>query len=75
VPGWRYLTGTPAQLRRVWQEYGITAASRGYAAFVIDPAGRVRQEFRHDPGPGTAASRSSFAVLFASAVRQALSER
>jgi cytochrome oxidase Cu insertion factor (SCO1/SenC/PrrC family) len=75
VPGWLYLTGTPAQLRRVWQEYGITAARRGYAAFVIDPTGRVRQEFRHDPGPGTAATRSSFAVLFADAARQALSER
>jgi cytochrome oxidase Cu insertion factor (SCO1/SenC/PrrC family) len=75
VPGWRYLTGTPAQIRRIWQEYGITAARRRYAAFVIDPAGRVLQEFRHDPGPGTAAISSSFAVLFADAARQALSER
>ena len=75
VPGWRYLTGTPAQIRRIWQEYGITAARSRYAAFVIDPAGRVRQEFRHDPGPGTAAISSSFAVLFADSARQALSER
>jgi len=75
VPGWRYLTGTPAQIRRIWQEYGITAARSRYAAFVIDPAGRVLQEFRHDPGPGTAAISSSFAVLFADSARQALSER
>ncbi|MGH3398339.1 MAG: hypothetical protein ACRDPO_26995 [Streptosporangiaceae bacterium] len=40
---------------------------------MIDPAGRVRREFRHDPGPGAAATTSSFAVLFADAARQALS--
>ncbi|MGH3398340.1 MAG: hypothetical protein ACRDPO_27000, partial [Streptosporangiaceae bacterium] len=26
-PGWLLLTGTPAKLRRVWLEYGITAAA------------------------------------------------
>ncbi len=41
--------------------------------YVIDPAGRVRREFRHHPGPGTAATSSSFAVLFADAASQALS--
>jgi cytochrome oxidase Cu insertion factor (SCO1/SenC/PrrC family) len=50
VPGWLYLTGTPAQLRRIWREYGITAAGRRYAAFVIDPIGRVRQESATTPG-------------------------
>jgi hypothetical protein len=72
VPGWHYLTGTTAQLGRVWQAYG---AGRGGAVFVIDQARRVRRVFRHDPGPGTAATQSSFAVLFADAARQALSER
>jgi cytochrome oxidase Cu insertion factor (SCO1/SenC/PrrC family) len=72
VPGWRYLTGTTAQLGRAWQAYG---AGRDGAVFVIDPAGWVRQVFRHDPGPGTAATQSSFAVLFTDATRQALSER
>ncbi|MGH3398773.1 MAG: SCO family protein [Streptosporangiaceae bacterium] len=73
-PGWLLLTGTPAQLRRVWLEYGITAAAVRHNApvYVIDPAGRVRREFRHDPGPGAAATTSSFAVLFADAARQAL---
>jgi cytochrome oxidase Cu insertion factor (SCO1/SenC/PrrC family) len=69
VPGWRYLTGTTAQLGQAWRGYG---AGRGGAVFVIDPAGRVRQVFRHDPGPGTAATQSSFAVLFIDATRQAL---
>jgi cytochrome oxidase Cu insertion factor (SCO1/SenC/PrrC family) len=74
-PGSLLLTGTPAQLRRIWQEYGLTAAAvrRNSPVYVIDPAGRVRREFRHDPGPGTAATSSSFAVLFADAASQALS--
>ena len=71
VPGWRYLTGTTAQLEQAWRAYG----AGGGAVVVIDPAGRVRQVFRHDPRPGTAATRSSFAALFTDAARQALTER
>lgn len=75
LPGWLWLTGTPAELGRVWQEYGITAttARHNTPVYVIDPAGRVRRVIRHDPGPGTAAISSSFAVLLADAARQALS--
>ena len=82
VPGWRYLTGTLSQLHQVWHGYGITAqdltgaaALHTEEAYVIDAAGRVRQKFSTSPGPGTAAIRSSFAVLFANAARQALSGR
>jgi cytochrome oxidase Cu insertion factor (SCO1/SenC/PrrC family) len=83
VPDWLYLTGTPAQLRHVWHEYGITArnpAAGGTAVpndetYVIDPSGHVRQKYSTGPGPGTAATKSSFAVLFADAARQALSRR
>jgi cytochrome oxidase Cu insertion factor (SCO1/SenC/PrrC family) len=79
VPGWLFLTGTLAQLHRVWHGYGIPAqdlagAAARYAdeAFVIDRAGRVRRRFSAEPGPGTAAIRSSFAVLFANAARHAM---
>ena len=41
-------------------------------AYVIDQAGHVRQELNTDPGPGTTATKSSFAVLLADAARQAL---
>ncbi len=80
VPGWLYLTGTLSQLHQVWHGYGITAQDLTAAlhteeAYVIDAAGRVRQRFSTSPGPGTAAIRSSFAVLFADAARQALSGR
>jgi hypothetical protein len=43
-------------------------------AYVIDKAGHVREEFSTDPGPGTAATKSSFASLLADAARHVLSE-
>jgi hypothetical protein len=69
VPGWLYLTGTLAQLRQVWHEYGTASRDEIY---VIDSAGHVRQEYGTGTGPGTAATDSSFAVLFADAARQAM---
>ena len=80
VPNWLYLTGTVPQLRQVWTEYGITAqvlpagSMIGHPdlAYVIDRSGRVREELDTDPGPGTTATKSSFAVLLANAARNAL---
>jgi cytochrome oxidase Cu insertion factor (SCO1/SenC/PrrC family) len=80
VPEWKYLTGTLPQLQRVWRAYGITvqAAPAGAMAvhndiaFVIGPGGRVRQALNSDPGPGTASSKSSFAVVLADAAERAL---
>jgi hypothetical protein len=43
----------------------------GDVAYVIDPAGRVRTELNFDPGPGTSATRSSFAAELASAATAA----
>ena len=79
VPNWLYLTGSVPQLRRVWKEYGIAAevlpagsmVGHPDVAYVIDQAGRVREELNTDPGPGTTATKSSFAVLLADAARQA----
>jgi cytochrome oxidase Cu insertion factor (SCO1/SenC/PrrC family) len=80
VPNWLYLTGTVPQLQRVWTDYGIAAqilpagSMIGHPdlAYVIDRAGRVREELNTDPGPGTTATKSSFAVLLANAARNAL---
>ena len=80
MPNWLYLTGTVPQLRQVWTEYGITAqilpagSMIGHPdlAYVIDQSGRVREELDTDPGPGTTATKSSFAVLLANAARNAL---
>ena len=81
VPDWLYLTGTLPQLRRVWHDYGVIAQDlpagamtlHNDQAYVIDTAGHVREELGTDPGPGTAATKSSFAALLADAVRHALS--
>jgi hypothetical protein len=82
-PGLRnivYLTGPLARLREVWANYGMTVlpgrsmSIHSDLAFVIDARGFVRTELNDDPGPGTAAAKSSFAVLFTQAVEQALSD-
>jgi len=78
VPDWLYLTGSPDRLRQVYQAYGVTSeTSPGGAmlahndvAFVIDQAGHLRQELNFDPGPGTAATKSSFAAQLADAATQ-----
>jgi cytochrome oxidase Cu insertion factor (SCO1/SenC/PrrC family) len=78
VRNWLFLTGSLAQLRRAWSGYGIAAdiepagAMVGHSeiAFAIDAQGRVRQEMDFDPGPGTAATESSFAAELVDAARQ-----
>ena len=80
VPNWLYLTGSVPQLQQVWRDYGIipqilpAGSMIGHPdlAYVIDQAGRVREELNTDPGPGTTATKSSFAVLLANAARNAL---
>ena len=80
---WLFLTGRPAQLQPVWRAYGqasqtLPAGSmlgHGDSAFVIDQAGRMREELNFNPGPGTAATESSFASELAAAARHALGAR
>ena len=80
VPDWLYLTGSPAQLEKIWRAYGVTGqispagamVAHSDIAFVIDRSGHMRQELDADPGPGTASTKSSFAVLLAGAARHTL---
>jgi|SRR5450755_83645 cytochrome oxidase Cu insertion factor (SCO1/SenC/PrrC family) len=83
VRDWLFLTGSPAQLRPVWRQYGVAAETlpagsmlgHSDVAFVIGPSGHLREELDFDPGPGTAATESSFATELATAARQALGSR
>jgi cytochrome oxidase Cu insertion factor (SCO1/SenC/PrrC family) len=80
VPDWLYLTGRPDRLRQVYRAYGVASETapggamlaHNDLAFVIDQAGHLRQELNFDPGPGTAATRSSFAAELADAATQLL---
>lgn len=80
VPNWLFLTGPLPRLRQVWKDYGIAAETEpggamvGHSevAFVIDRTGQVRRELNDDPGPGTAPTKASFAVLLADAARGCL---
>jgi cytochrome oxidase Cu insertion factor (SCO1/SenC/PrrC family) len=75
VPDWLFLTSSPARLRKVYSGYGIASevlpggAMLGHSdiAFAIDQSGHLRQELDFDPGPGTAATQSSFAAELADA--------
>jgi cytochrome oxidase Cu insertion factor (SCO1/SenC/PrrC family) len=77
---WLYLTGSVAQLSRVWHDYAVAVETlpagamtlHSDLAYVIDQSGHIRQVLNMDPGPGTAASQSSFAVQLATAARQTL---
>ena len=71
VGNWLYLTGSVAELRRVWSSYGVLVETAGAGAmvahsdlaFVIDAHGNERAELETDPGNGGTASTSSFSSL------------
>lgn len=77
VPNWLYLTGSLSQLQATWKsldvqvEYSSGGAMIAHSdiAYVIDRRGHVRSVLDADPGPGTEASQSSFAVTLANAIR------
>ncbi len=80
LPNWDYLTGSVAQLKKVWQQYDIAAQitpaggmiGHSDVAYVIDRSGRTRTELDFDPGPGTTSSQASFASELFSAAQQNL---
>jgi cytochrome oxidase Cu insertion factor (SCO1/SenC/PrrC family) len=82
VSNWLYLTGSLNQLKAVWHDYGIEVedlpagamSAHNDLAFVIGADGQVRQEISDDPGPGTAATTSSFAGLLSSSVLQTMGQ-
>jgi cytochrome oxidase Cu insertion factor (SCO1/SenC/PrrC family) len=80
VSNWRYLTGSPKTLEKIYAAYGVASevlpagAMLGHSdvAFVISRSGQLVQELNLTPGPGTAATRSSFGSVLAGAATQAL---
>ena len=54
-PSFLGLTGTPAELQKVWKDYGVTVEAGGEThstyLYVIDPAGNVRETFLPDAEP------------------------
>jgi cytochrome oxidase Cu insertion factor (SCO1/SenC/PrrC family) len=80
LANWLYLTGPLPQLERTWSDFGVEVAyesgggmvAHSDVAYVIDVHGSTRYVLNADPGPGTAATRSSFAATLAAALRGAL---
>jgi cytochrome oxidase Cu insertion factor (SCO1/SenC/PrrC family) len=71
LSNWYFLTGSAAELRSVWNAYGVQvqAVSAGSmvahadTAYVIDADGRLRAEMGADPGDDSATSASLATVL------------
>jgi cytochrome oxidase Cu insertion factor (SCO1/SenC/PrrC family) len=80
VANWTYLTGPLAELRHVWKSYGqeveyLPAGAmimHSEYAWVIDTSGHTRDVLDTDPGPATAATKSSFAVMLAGTIEKVL---
>jgi cytochrome oxidase Cu insertion factor (SCO1/SenC/PrrC family) len=80
VPNWLFLTGSLAQLQQAWKNYYVSAQvlppggmiGHSDLAYVIDASGHTRTELNFNPGPGTASSKSSFAVELSNAARQVM---
>lgn len=58
-PSFLGLTGTPAELQKVWKDYGVAVEAGGEThstfLYVIDPAGNVRETFLPDAEPNAIA--------------------
>lgn len=54
-PSFLGLTGTPAELQKVWKDYGVVVENGGEThstlLFVIDPVGNIRETFLPDSDP------------------------
>ena len=80
LSNWHFLTGSSSELSRVWSSFGVQVAfapggamiAHSDFAFVIDPRGHMRYILDSNPGPGTEASKSSFAMLLANELRAVL---
>ena len=79
MANWRYLTGSSvSQLQLAWQAFGVVdqvlpaGAMIEHSQFtdVIDPSGRIRYLLNTDPGPGSAATKSSFSVTLANTIKK-----
>ncbi|HLN05488.1 MAG TPA: SCO family protein [Acidimicrobiales bacterium] len=80
LANWEFLTGSVSELHRIWNSFGVLVAyapggamiAHSDIAYVIGPNGHTRYVLDTDPGPGTAASKSSFAVILANDLQSVL---
>jgi cytochrome oxidase Cu insertion factor (SCO1/SenC/PrrC family) len=80
---WLFLTGSVHELRQTWRAFGEEVAvvpagsmvAHNDIVYVIDGRGETRFILNSDPGPGSAASKSSFATVIVSCVDRVLGSR
>ena len=80
LTNWHFVTGSLADLSRMWAAYGLqvqvnpggSMAAHNDIAYVIDGSGHARRILNTDTGPGTRATKSSFATLLSQQLRQVM---
>ena len=84
LANWLYLTGSSLhQLEAAWRAFGAVVqylpggamVDHSEFAEVIDASGNIRYLLNSDPGPGTAATQSSFAVTLADTIKSVIASR
>ncbi len=79
LSNWLYLTGSESTLQHIWNAYGVLVGSapggamisHSDTAYVITPNGTMTTVLDADPGTPTSATKSSFAVTLADAIKSA----
>jgi cytochrome oxidase Cu insertion factor (SCO1/SenC/PrrC family) len=79
ISNWLYLTGSDSTLQHIWDAYGILVGyapggamiSHSDTAYVITRNGNMTRVLDADPGSPTSATKSSFAVTLADAIKSA----
>lgn len=81
LSNWLYLTGSSLrQLEAAWRAFGAVVqylpggamVDHSEFAEVIDASGNIRYVLNSDPGPGTGATKSSFAVTLADTIKSVI---
>jgi cytochrome oxidase Cu insertion factor (SCO1/SenC/PrrC family) len=78
VANWSFLTGSLAQLHKVWNDYGVQTAvtpagsmiAHSDIVYVIDGEGHTRAILDADPGNATSVDQSSFAGVLVNQIRR-----
>jgi cytochrome oxidase Cu insertion factor (SCO1/SenC/PrrC family) len=82
LSNWLFLTGTKNELQHLWDAYGCEVQTEPGGAmvahsdlsYVIDRSGHVRYSLDADPGPGTEATKSSFAAVLSDVIKMTASQ-
>ncbi|MHB1987203.1 MAG: SCO family protein [Acidimicrobiales bacterium] len=83
LDNWLFLTGPVARLKKTWGAYGMQVTVEPAGAmvahadlvYIIDARGHTRAVLDSNPGPGTQATKASFATVLETSIEHVLGPR